>query len=84
MSLRSAEQQRIATHLGQSGSYPAARDLWQLIADAYSENDAMVLSTQAPSPPVPASPGGPVMRGTQPPPGTSTPRCCPWMSASSA
>ncbi len=31
---------RIADYLGQSGSYPAARDLYQLIADAYREDDA--------------------------------------------
>jgi Tetratricopeptide repeat len=31
---------RIATYLGHSGSYPAARDLYQLIADAYGEDDA--------------------------------------------
>jgi hypothetical protein len=31
---------RIAAYLGSSGSYPAARDLWQLIAGAYSEDDA--------------------------------------------
>jgi hypothetical protein len=31
---------RIATYLGFSGSYPAARDLFQLIADAYREDDA--------------------------------------------
>ena len=31
---------RIARYLGWSGSYPAARDLWQLIADAYKDDDA--------------------------------------------
>ena len=31
---------RIASYLGESGSYPAARDLFQLIADADTENDA--------------------------------------------
>ena len=31
---------RIAVYLGFSGSYPAARELFQLIADAYSEDDA--------------------------------------------
>jgi hypothetical protein len=31
---------RIADYLGQSGSYPAARDLFQLIADARSEDEA--------------------------------------------
>jgi hypothetical protein len=30
----------IANYLGYSGNYPAARDLWHLIADAYSEDDA--------------------------------------------
>ena len=31
---------RIAQYLGHSGSYPAARDLFQLIADAHNEDDA--------------------------------------------
>jgi hypothetical protein len=31
---------QIARYLGYSGSYPAARDLFQLIADAHSEDDA--------------------------------------------
>ena len=31
---------RIARYLGRSGSYPAARDLFQLIADAYTGSDA--------------------------------------------
>ena len=31
---------RIAQYLGYSGSYPAARDLFQLIADAHREDDA--------------------------------------------
>ena len=31
---------RIAQYLGRSGSYPAARDLFQLIADAHIEDDA--------------------------------------------
>ena len=31
---------RIAQYLGLSGSYLAARDLWQLIADAYTDDDA--------------------------------------------
>jgi hypothetical protein len=31
---------RIANYLGFSGSYPAARDLFQSIADAYTEDDA--------------------------------------------
>jgi hypothetical protein len=30
----------MAQYLGYSGSYPAARDLWQLITDAHTENDA--------------------------------------------
>ena len=30
---------RIARYLGHGGSYPAARDLWQPIADAYTEDD---------------------------------------------
>jgi hypothetical protein len=31
---------QIAQYVGQSGSYPAARDLFQLIADAHSEDEA--------------------------------------------
>ena len=31
---------RVGRYLGRSGSYPAARDLFQLIADAYSEDEA--------------------------------------------
>jgi len=31
---------RIANYLGSSGSYLAARDLWQLIADAHNEDEA--------------------------------------------
>ncbi len=31
---------RIALYLGYSGSYPAARGLWQLIADAHADDDA--------------------------------------------
>ncbi len=30
---------RIAQYLGHSGSYPAVRDLFQLIADAYAASD---------------------------------------------
>jgi hypothetical protein len=40
LGLTSGGMERIALYLGHSGSYPAARDLVQLIADAYSENDA--------------------------------------------
>jgi Tetratricopeptide repeat len=40
LSLTSGGMWRIARYLGYSGSYPAARDLFQLIADAYSEDDA--------------------------------------------
>ena len=31
---------QIATYLGNSGSYLAARDLWQLIVDAHTQDDA--------------------------------------------
>jgi hypothetical protein len=31
---------KIASYVGQSGSYPAARDLWQLIAEAHRDDDA--------------------------------------------
>ena len=40
LDLTSGGMWRIASYLGESGSYPAARDLFQLIADAYTENDA--------------------------------------------
>jgi len=40
LSLTSGGLWRIARYLGHTGSYPAARDLFQLIADAYSEDDA--------------------------------------------
>ena len=40
LDLTSGGMRRIADYLGYSGSYPAARDLFQLIADAYSEGDA--------------------------------------------
>jgi hypothetical protein len=39
LDLTSAGLWRIAQYLGFSGSYLAARDLWQLIADAYGEDD---------------------------------------------
>jgi hypothetical protein len=40
LDLTSVGMQRIANYLGASGSYPAARDLLQLIADAHREDDA--------------------------------------------
>ena len=40
LDLTSGGTWRIASYLGDSGSYPAARDLWQLIADAQDEDDA--------------------------------------------
>ena len=40
LALTSGGMWRIADYLGYSGSYPAARDLFQLIADAYGEDDA--------------------------------------------
>ena len=40
LDLTSGGMGRMADYLGQSGSYPAARDLWQLIADAYGQDDA--------------------------------------------
>ena len=39
LDLTSSGMRRIADYLGYSGSYPAARDLFQLIADAYNEGD---------------------------------------------
>jgi Tetratricopeptide repeat len=40
LDLTSDGMSRIAEYLGFSGSYPAARDLFQLIADAHQEDDA--------------------------------------------
>jgi hypothetical protein len=40
LALTSDGMWRIAAYLGNSGSYLAARDLFQLIADAYNEDDA--------------------------------------------
>jgi hypothetical protein len=40
LDLTSGGMRRIAEYLGFRGSYPAARDLFRLIADAYTENDA--------------------------------------------
>jgi hypothetical protein len=40
LDLTSGGMRRIADYLGQSGSFLAARDLWQLIARAYEEDDA--------------------------------------------
>ena len=40
LQLTSGGMRRIATYLGNSGNYPAARDLFQVIADAYTEDDA--------------------------------------------
>jgi hypothetical protein len=40
LDLTSGGMGRIADYLGQSGSYPAARNLYQLIADAYRQDDA--------------------------------------------
>jgi hypothetical protein len=40
LALTSGGMWRIADYLGYSGSYPAARDLFQLIADVYGEDDA--------------------------------------------
>ena len=40
LDLTSGGMTRIAEYLGHSGSYPAGRDLFQLIADAYGEDDA--------------------------------------------
>jgi Tetratricopeptide repeat len=40
LDLTSGGMRRIADYLGQSGSFLAARDLWQLIARAHGEDDA--------------------------------------------
>jgi hypothetical protein len=40
LALTSGGMWQVAQYLGYSGSYPAARDLFQLIADAYSQDEA--------------------------------------------
>jgi hypothetical protein len=40
LGLTSDGMRQVARYLGHSGSYPAARDLYDLIADAHSEDDA--------------------------------------------
>ena len=126
LALTSGGMWQIAQYLGNSGSYPAARDLFQLIADAHGEDDAYgaehrgtlaaraelarwtgeagdpaaardqyaallpvferVLGPEHPDTLTArgTSPAGPGRRGTRPPPGTSSPRCCPCASGSSA
>ena len=46
--LASTGMRRIASYLGSSGSYPAARDLWRLVADACNEDETSAPSTQTP------------------------------------
>ena len=76
---------QIARYLGYSGSYLAARDLFQLIADAYTGSDAY--GPEHPrhlgGPPL-NSPPGPGRRGMRPGPATSSPSCCPSRSGSRA
>ena len=74
---------RIAQYLGYSGSYPAARDLFQLIADAHSDDEAYGPEhpdTLAACANLAAWTGE---AGTRPPPGTCSPGCCPCASGSS-
>jgi hypothetical protein len=68
---------QIARYLGHSGSYPAARDLFRFIADAYRKDDAYGAEHPAPWTPGTTSPTGPGRRGMRPPPATCSPRCCP-------
>ena len=75
---------RIASYLGSSGSYAAARDLSSESRLTLREQDASARSTRTPWPPATSSPAGPGRRGTRPRPGTSSPRCCPCSSGSSA
>ena len=73
---------RIANYLGSSGSYAAARDLQRRVLDARERvlgpEHPDTLAARA------TSPAGPGRRGTRPPPGTCSPRCCPCTSGSSA
>ena len=73
---------RIAQYLGHSGSYLAARDLFQLIADAYRKMTPTGPSTATPWPPATNSPAGPGGRGMRPGRATSSPPCCPSSSGS--
>jgi Domain of unknown function (DUF4062) len=77
LALTSGGMWQIAQYLGYSGSYPAARDLFQLIADASSQDEAYgpehpdTLATRASL----ASWTGEA--GDAAGPATSSPRCCP-------
>jgi hypothetical protein len=75
---------QIARYLGFSGSYPAARDLFQAIADARRGMTTTGLNTKTPCVPVLTSPAGPGTREIQSQPGICSPRNCPWKSGSSA
>ena len=77
LDLTSGGMWRIAQYLGYSGSYPAARDLFQLIADAHKEDDAYGAEHPDTLTPAAISPAGPGRRGMRPGPATSSPRCCP-------
>ena len=73
---------RIARYLGWSGSYLAARDLFQLIADAHTGSDAY-----GPEHPRTLNARHHLARwtgeaGTWPGPATSSPPCCPSASGS--
>ena len=82
LDLTSGGMWQIARYLGFSGSYPAARDLSQLIADASQRMRPTGPSTPRPWPPAVISPAGPGGRGMRPGPATSSPPCCPSMSGS--
>ena len=66
---------RIASYLGDSGSYVAARELWRGMREDRAKTWAP--RTRAPCSPGPSSPAGLARRGMRPGPGTSSPRCCP-------
>ena len=82
LDLTSGGMWQIAQYLGYSGSYPAARDLFGLIADAHTEDDAYGPEHPDTLAARHHSPAGPGRRGMRPGPATSSPPCCPSASGS--
>ena len=85
LDLTSGGMSRIAQYLGYSGSYRAARDLFQMIADAYGESDTYgpehrdTLDARSELARWTGAAGG-----MRPGPATSSPPCCPPSSGSRA
>ena len=74
---------RATSPLDRGGGGPGRRPGPVRRAAAVRER-VLARSTRTPWPPARASPAGPGRRGTRPRPGTSSPRCCPCASGSSA